>query len=117
MNGNQLDFFNETEMCNDAGAPEPGKTTPVKVHARKAKRTKEDLTEGLEYRKVLCELTEEEQICETCGSKLVRVGEKFVRSEWVIVPAQRSIWWTIMRPATSTPIAKQKPVQHPSGRQ
>lgn len=80
MNGNQLDFFNEAEMCNDAGAPE------------------------------------EEQICETCGSKLVRVGEKFVRSEWVIVPAQRSIWWTIMRPATSAPIAKQKPVQHPSGR-
>lgn len=88
VDGKQLDFFNEAEMCSDAGAPEPGKTTPVKAHARKAKRTKEDLTEGLEHRKVLCELTEEERICETCGSKLVRIGEKFVRSELVIVPAQ-----------------------------
>ena len=88
VDGKQLDFFNEAEMCSDAGAPEPGKTTPVKAHARKAKRTKEDLTEGLEHRKVLCELTEEEQICETCGSKMVRIGEKFVRSELVIVPAQ-----------------------------
>ena len=88
LDGKQLDFFNEAEMCSDAGAPEPGKTTPVKAHARKAKRTKEDLTEGLEHRKVLCELTEEEQICETCGSKMVRIGEKFVRSELVIVPAQ-----------------------------
>lgn len=50
LDGKQLDFFNEAEMCSDAGAPEPGKTTPVKAHARKAKRTKEDLTEGLEHR-------------------------------------------------------------------
>ena len=35
----QLDFFNEAEVCSDASAPEPGKTAPVKAHARKAKRT------------------------------------------------------------------------------
>ena len=86
--GKQLDFFNEAEVFSDAGAPEPGKTTPVKPHSRSAKRTKENLTEGLEHRKVVCELTEEEQICEKCGSKMVRIGEKFVRSELVIVPAQ-----------------------------
>ena len=102
-------------MCSDAGAPEPGKTTPVKAHARKAKRTKEDLTEGLEHRKVLCELTEEERICETCGSKLVRIGEKFVRSELVIVPAQVYVV-DYYATATSAPIVKQKLVKHPSGR-
>ena len=88
VDAQQLDFFNEAEVCSDASAPEPGKTTPVKAHARKAKRTKEELTEGLERKKVVCELPEQEQICAKCGSAMVRIGEKFVRSELVIVPAQ-----------------------------
>lgn len=88
VDAQQLDFFNEAEACSDASAPEPGKTTPVKAHARKAKRTKEKLTEGLEHKKVVCELPEQEQICAKCGSTMVRIGEKFVRSELVIVPAQ-----------------------------
>ena len=88
VDAQQLDFFNEAEACSDASAPEPGKTTPVKAHARKAKRTKEELTEGLEHKKVVCELPEQEQICAKCGSTMVRIGEKFVRSELVIVPAQ-----------------------------
>lgn len=88
VDARQLDFFNEAEVCSDASAPEPGKTTPVKAHARKAKRTKEELTEGLERKKVVCELPEQEQICAKCGSAMVRIGEKFVRSELVIVPAQ-----------------------------
>ena len=50
VDAQQLDFFNEAEACSDASAPEPGKTTPVKAHARKAKRTKEELTEGLEHK-------------------------------------------------------------------
>ena len=59
----QLDFFNEAEVCCDAAAPEPGKTVPVAAHSRKAKRTKAELTEGLEHQKVLCELPENERIC------------------------------------------------------
>ena len=88
VDAQQLDFFNEAEVCSDASAPEPGKTTPVKAHARKAKRTREELTEGLEHKKVVCELPEKEQICARCGNSMVRIGEKFVRSELVIVPAQ-----------------------------
>ena len=63
----QLDFFNEAETCSDAGAPEPGKTTPVKAHTRKEKRTKAELTEGLEHKKVLCELPEDQQLCARCA--------------------------------------------------
>ena len=70
VDARQLDFFNEAEVCSDASAPEPGKTTPVKAHARKAKRTKEELTEGLEHKKVVCELPEQEQICAKCGSAI-----------------------------------------------
>ena len=60
----------------------------MKAYARKAKRTKEELTEGLEHKKVVCELPEQEQICARCSNSMVRIGEKFVRSELVIVPAQ-----------------------------
>lgn len=85
VDARQLDS-SEAEVCSDASAPEPGKTTSVKAHARKAKRTKEELTEGLEHKKVVCELLEQEQICAKCGSAMVRIGEKFVRSELVICP-------------------------------
>lgn len=87
----QLDFFNEVETYCDAAAPEPGKTVPVTAYARKAKRTKAELTEGMEHQKVLCELPEEEQICAKCGTKMTPVGEKYVRTELIIVPAKISV--------------------------
>lgn len=87
----QLDFFNEAEVCCDAAAPEPGKTVPVAAHSRKAKRTKAELTEGLEHQKVLCELPENERICARCGTEMVQIGEKYVRSELTIIPAKISV--------------------------
>lgn len=91
VNGEQLDFFNEAETYSDVAAPEPGKSVPVMAHTRKAKRTKAELTEGLEHQKVLCELPEEEQICTTCGTKMTKIGERYVRTEIVIVPAVVSV--------------------------
>lgn len=81
----QLDFFNEAETYCDAAAPEPGKNAPAAANPRKAKRTKAELTEGLGHKKVLCELPENEQICAKCGTKMTRIGEKYVRSELIIV--------------------------------
>lgn len=46
------------------------------------------MAEGLEHKKVVCELPEQEQVCAKCGSAMVQIGEKFVHSELVIVPAQ-----------------------------
>lgn len=60
----------------------------MKAHARKAKRTKEELTEGLEHKKVVCKLPEQERICAKCGSAMTQIGEKFVCSKLVIVPAR-----------------------------
>lgn len=60
----------------------------MKAYVRKAKRTKEELTEGLEHKKTVCERPEQEGICAKCDSVMVRIGEKFVRSELVIVLAQ-----------------------------
>ena len=92
VSGEQLsmyqDFFNEAETYSNASAPEPGKTTPVKAHERKSKRTKEELTAGLERKKVFCELSPEERSCARCGTEMIKIGEKFARTELVIVPAQ-----------------------------
>lgn len=91
VEGTQLDFFNEAETYSDASAPEPGKTTSVKSYdrkERKPKTTKEDLLAGVEHKKVLCELPQEERICARCGNEMVKIGEKFARTELVIVPAQ-----------------------------
>ena len=115
VDAQQLDFFNEAEVCSDASALEPGKTTPVKAHARKAKWTKEELTEGLEHKKVVCELPEQEQICAKCGSVMTRIGEKFVRSELVIVPAQVYVAITML-PAANVPTVKRRPGKAISGR-
>ena len=77
----QMRIFNEAEAVQDPKAPEPTEETVVKVHTRKLKRTVDELTEGLPVEKIILDLTEEEQVCGTCGSKLKRIGEKLVRRE------------------------------------
>ncbi len=88
VNGEQLNFFNEAEAASDSCAKEPGKDILVKEHQRKPKATKADLTEGLEHKKTVLELSDDQQICSKCRSRMVKIGEKFIRSELVIVPAQ-----------------------------
>ncbi|MFI3170637.1 MAG: IS66 family transposase [Faecalibacterium sp.] len=88
LDAEQISFFNEAEKSYDGGAKEPTEATLVKGHARKAKRTKEELTKSLEHKKVLCELPEDERKCPVCGQEYLQIGEKFMRSELVVVPAQ-----------------------------
>ena len=82
----QLSIFNEAEQEYSAGATEPTKETLVASHTRKAKRTKEELTEGLEHREMICDI--EDKNCPDCGTELVCIGKEFVRSELNIIPAQ-----------------------------
>ena len=79
--GEQQRLFNEAEAIQDPKAPEPTEETVVKAHTRKPKRTVDELTEGLPVEKIVLDMTEEEQVCGTCGSKLKRIGEKLVRRE------------------------------------
>ncbi len=58
----------------------------MKAHQRKTKATKADLTEGLEHKKAVFELPDDKQICFKCGRRMVKISEKFIRSELVIVP-------------------------------
>lgn len=70
----QLSFFNEAETEYNGGAVEPKEETIVAAHTRKAKRTKEELTENLPHTEVIIEL--ENKNCAECGSELVVIGKE-----------------------------------------
>ena len=84
----QLSFFNEAETEADASAPEPKEDILVPAHTRKAKRTKEELTEALPHKEVVVEFEGEDKKCDLCGAELVCIGKEKLRSELNIVPAQ-----------------------------
>ena len=84
----QLSFFNEAETEADTAAPEPKEDILVPAHTRKAKRTKEELTEALPHKEVIIEFEGEDKKCDICGAELVCIGKEKLRSELNIVPAQ-----------------------------
>jgi len=84
---NQLSLFNEAEAEANRNAPEPKKIT-VAEHVRKAKRTKEELAADVPVVEILCDLDEEQRVCETCGGKMRVLGKETVREELEFIPAQ-----------------------------
>ena len=82
----QISLFNEAEKESAAGVFEPDEKTLVAAHERSRKRTKEELTKGLEHIKQVCEITP--AVCPGCGEPLTEIGVEFVRSELNIIPAQ-----------------------------
>lgn len=87
----QMAFFNESELEQDAKAPEPTEETfTVKEHTKKKKRTVDELTAGLPHEEVILELLEGERLC-GCGHKLRLIGKKFVRQEMIIIPRQEKV--------------------------
>ena len=83
----QFSLFNEAEAEANRNAPEPDKVA-VAGHTRKAKRTKEELAADLPVVEILCDLEEEQRVCEKCGSDLRLLGKETVREELEIIPAQ-----------------------------
>ena len=86
--GDQLQLFNEAEACQNLKEPEPTEETIVSEHTRKPKRTVDELTEGLPVEKVVLDIDADAKVCDTCGSPLKRIGEKFVRRELQVIPRQ-----------------------------
>lgn len=85
---NQISLFNEAEREANSNAEEPTVETMVKAHARKPKRTKEELAETLPVVEVICDLPEGENKCNICGGELRYLGKEHVRDEIEMIPAQ-----------------------------
>lgn len=83
----QPSLFNEAEFEANRNAPEPDQVS-VSGHARKPKRTKEELAADLPVEEILCELDEEQLTCEVCDGKMRVLGKETVREELEIIPAR-----------------------------
>lgn len=79
----------QKESGADPNAPESD-LVEVDKHLRKKKYVgqREDLVKSIPHSKVLHTIDESEQICEKCGSTMVRVGEEFIRTEVQFIPAK-----------------------------
>ena len=88
----QMSLFNEMESCADPDAHEPALVEAEK-HLRKRKYAgqREKLIKDIPRSKVLHTIDESEQICERCGSAMVKVGEEFVRTEVQFIPASLKV--------------------------
>lgn len=88
----QMSLFNETEYFADPNAKEP-ELVEVEKYLRKRKYTgrREELIKDLPHSKVLHTIDESEQVCEKCGSSMVKVGEEFVRTEVQFIPASLKV--------------------------
>ena len=88
----QMSLFNEIESCADPDAHEPD-LVEVEKHLRKRKYAgqREKLIKDIPRSKVLHTIDEREQICERCGSAMVKVGEEFVRTEVQFIPASLKV--------------------------
>lgn len=81
----QMSLFNEAETEAKPSAPEP--EISVKPHKRKKKvGHREELLAKLPHQKIVVE--PETTVCPECGSTLSPVGEEFIRSEVVYIPAR-----------------------------
>ena len=62
-----MNFFNEAEDCQDHKVEKPSeKTFPVKAHARKKKRTIDELAKLLPVEEVIIDLPESQRTCDKC---------------------------------------------------
>lgn len=87
----QLELFNETEATADESVSEPTAEEAVAGYVRNRsgnKTSREDIVSKLPIEKIICDLSEEERICELCETPLEYAGEKFIREELQIIPAQ-----------------------------
>lgn len=85
---NQTSLFNEAEVEANSKAEEPTVQTIVAAHARKPKRTKEELAETVPVIEVVCDLAEDKRTCGICSADLRYLGKEHVRDELEIIPAQ-----------------------------
>ena len=110
----QMSLFDEIESCADPDAHEPD-LVEVEKHLRKRKYAgqREKLIKDIPRSKVLHTIDEREQICERCGSAMVKVGEEFVRTEVQFIPASLKVVECRACRKNGTPYMEKSPVPHP----
>ena len=92
LSEDQMSLFNEAEICQDSKAEEPTEETlTVKAHARKKKRTIDELAKNLPVEEIIIDLPESRLTCDKCGGTFKLIGKKLVRRELIIIPQSEKI--------------------------
>ena len=92
LSEDQMSLFNEAESCQDHKAEEPAEETfTVKAHARKKKRTIDELAKNLPVEEIVIDLPESKLTCDKCGGTFRLIGRKLIRREMIIIPQQEKI--------------------------
>ena len=92
LSEDQMSLFNEAEICQDNKAEEPTEETlTVKAHARKKKRTIDELAKNLPVEEIVIGLPESRLTCDKCGGTFKLIGKKLVRREFIIIPQSEKI--------------------------
>ena len=92
LNEDQMNFFNEAEDCQDHKAEEPTEETfTVKAHARKKKRTIDELAKNLPVEEVIIDLPESQRTCGKCGGTFKLIDKKLIHRELVVIPQSEKI--------------------------
>ena len=92
LSEDQMSLFNEAESCQDHKAEEPAEETfTVKAHARKKKRTIDELAKNLPVEEIVIDLPESKLTCDKCGGTFQLIGKKLIRREMIIIPQQEKI--------------------------
>ena len=83
-------FFNEAEAEANPNVPgtDCDEEIVIKEHTRRKKPSLKEKYAGIPTEKVIHTLPDDQLFCETCGTRLKKVGEKYVRTEFVYIPSQ-----------------------------
>ena len=88
----QICLFNEAEQVQDHKAEDPTEETfTVKAHARKKKRTIDELAKSLPVEEIVLQLPDSKLNCNKCGGMFRLIGKKLVRRELIIIPQEEKI--------------------------
>lgn len=92
LGDDQVCLFNEAELVQDHKVEEPTEETfTVKAHARKKKRTIDELAKNLPVEEIVLQLPESKLNCNKCGGTFRQIGKKLVRRELIIIPQEEKI--------------------------
>ena len=92
LSEDQMSLFNEAEICQDSKAEEPTEETlTVKAHARKKKRTIDELAKNLPVEEIVIALPKSMLTCDKCSGPFKLIGKKFIRRKLIIIPQSEKV--------------------------
>lgn len=90
----QLNLFNEAEAEQDqaaAIAEDLEAATPASEKKRKTRATNSERFKGIPVTKEYLDIPDEEKVCPSCGTTLIKLGDEFVRRELTFIPAKLKV--------------------------